>query len=71
MFRFANPDFLYLLFLIPVVILFYIYTILRKRKALKAYGNPALLSELMPEVSYKRQHLKFWILLAGLIIRRI
>ncbi|MCD7975703.1 MAG: VWA domain-containing protein [Tannerellaceae bacterium] len=68
MFRFANPDFLYLLFLIPVVILFYIYTILRKRKALKAYGNPALLSELMPEVSYKRQHLKFWILLAALTV---
>ncbi|MCD7914111.1 MAG: VWA domain-containing protein [Tannerellaceae bacterium] len=66
MFRFANPDFLYLLFLLPVVVVFYMYTILQKRKAIRKYGNPALLSELMPEVSYKRQHLKFWLLLAAM-----
>lgn len=66
MFRFANPDFLYLLFLLPVVVVFYMYTILQKRKAIRKYGNPTLLSELMPEVSYKRQHLKFWLLLAAM-----
>ncbi|MCC8096798.1 MAG: VWA domain-containing protein [Tannerellaceae bacterium] len=66
MFRFANLDFLYLLFLLPVVVVFYMYTILQKRKAIRKYGNPALLSELMPEVSYKRQHLKFWLLLAAM-----
>ncbi len=59
MFRFAHPDFLYLLFLLPVLVAFYVYAIVLKKKAIKKYGNPELLAELMPEVSPKRQHLKF------------
>lgn len=59
MFRFAHPEFLYLLFVLPVLVLYYVYTSLQKRKAIKRYGNPQLLAELMPDVSVKRQHLKF------------
>ena len=62
MFRFAHPDFLYLLFILPVLIAFYVYAMILKKKAIKKYGNPELLAELMPEVSPKRQHLKFWLL---------
>ena len=62
MFRFAHPDFLYLLFLVPALVVFYLYACLAKRRAIKRYGNPLLLAELMPEVSPKRQHLKFWLL---------
>ena len=69
MFRFAHPDFLYLLFLLPVLVAFYVYAIVLKKKAIKKYGNPELLAELMPEVSPKRQHLKFW-LLFGAITKR-
>ncbi|MDR0430667.1 MAG: VWA domain-containing protein [Tannerellaceae bacterium] len=68
MFRFANPDYLYLLFMLPVLIVFYIYSIIRKRKAIKKYGNPELLSELMPEVSPKRQQWKFWLLFGAITI---
>jgi Ca-activated chloride channel family protein len=68
MFRFANPDYLYLLLVLPVLVLFYIYAIIRKRKALKKYGNPELLAELMPEVSYKRQHWKFWLLFGAITV---
>ncbi|MDL2245358.1 BatA domain-containing protein, partial [Parabacteroides sp. OttesenSCG-928-J18] len=68
MFRFANPDYLYLLFILPVLIGFYIYSMTSKRKAIKRYGNPALLSELMPEVSPKRQHLKFWLSFSAIAI---
>ena len=50
MFRFAHPDFLYLLFLLPVLVVFYVYAIVLKKKAIKKYGNPELLTELMPEV---------------------
>ena len=49
MFRFAHPDFLYLLFLLPVLVAFYVYAIVLKKKAIKKYGNPELLAELMPE----------------------
>lgn len=66
MFRFANPDFLYLLFILPVLIAFYVYAIILKKKAIKKYGNPELLAELMPEVSPKRQHLKFWLLFGAI-----
>lgn len=66
MFRFANPDYLFLLVILPVLIAFYIYALVRKRKALKKIGNPEILAMLMPDVSPKRQHLKFWLLFAAL-----
>ncbi|MCD8194410.1 MAG: VWA domain-containing protein [Tannerellaceae bacterium] len=68
MFRFAHPEYLYLLFILPVLVVFYIYAIILKRKAIKKYGNPSLLAELMPEVSYKRQNLKFWMLFAAITV---
>lgn len=60
MFRFANPEFLYLLFILPVLLAVYVYAYLQKKKAIKRLGNPEILSQLMPEVSPKRQFLKFW-----------
>ena len=66
MFRFANPEFLYLLFILPAIIVFYIYSLIARKRALKKYGNPELLSELMPEVSEKRQSLKFWLLFCSI-----
>ena len=66
MFRFAHPEFLYLLFVLPALIAFYVYAIILKKKAIKKYGNPELLEELMPEVSPKRQHLKFWLLFGAI-----
>ncbi len=68
MFRFANPEYLYLLFILPCLVGFYIYSRVSKRKALRKYGNPELLSELMPEVSPKRQHLKFWLLFGAITL---
>ena len=40
MFRFAHPDFLYLLFILPFLVAFYVYVVIRKKKAIKRYGNP-------------------------------
>ncbi|WP_080904394.1 VWA domain-containing protein [Parabacteroides sp. Marseille-P3160] len=68
MFRFAHPEFLYLLFILPVLLLFYISAIIGKRKALKKYGNPEIVKQLMPEVSPKRQHLKFWLLTGAITL---
>ena len=68
MFRFANPEFLYLLLILPALIVFYIYAVIQKRRAVKRYGNPALLVELMPDVSPKRQHLKFWLSFAAIAL---
>ena len=66
MFRFAHPDYLFLLAILPVLIAFYIFALIRKRKALKKMGNPELIAQLMPDVSPKRQHLKFWLLFGAI-----
>lgn len=66
MFRFAHPEFLYLLFLLPALVLFYIYGAIAKNRAIKKFGNLKLLKELMPEASLKRQHLKFWLLFSAI-----
>lgn len=66
MFRFAHPEFLYLFLILPALVLFYIYALIWKRRAIKRYGNPSLLKALMPDRSPKRQHLKFGFLLAAI-----
>ncbi len=59
LFRFANPDYLYLLLLLPVMILLYVLNYYRKKKALLRMGDPGLVRRLMPESSVIRPALKF------------
>ena len=59
LFRFANPDYLYLLLLLPAVILLYIINLIRKKKALKRLGDINLVSRLVPEMSRIRPAIKF------------
>jgi Ca-activated chloride channel family protein len=59
LFRFANPDFLYLLLLLPAVILLYIINAIRKKKALRRLGDINLVSRLVPEMSRIRPAIKF------------
>lgn len=59
MFRFSNPEYLYLLLLIPAIILLFLVINIRQRKRLKAFGDPALLAQLMPDFSHRRPPLKF------------
>jgi Ca-activated chloride channel family protein len=59
LFRFANPDFLYLLLLLPVMILLYLINTIRKNRALKRLGNIQLVGTLVPEMSRVRPLVKF------------
>jgi Ca-activated chloride channel family protein len=59
LFRFANPDLLYLLLLLPVMILLYILNELRKNRSLKRLGNIDLVARLVPEMSKIRPAIKF------------
>src|SRR5450759_1635842 len=59
LFRFAHPDFLYLLLLLPAVILLFILNEIRKRNALKRLGDVTLVSGLVPEMSGIRPVIKF------------
>lgn len=59
MFRFASPEYLFLLILIPILIGIFIFNIYQKRKNTRLFGHPELLKQLMPNVSYRRPPFKF------------
>ena len=51
MFRFANPEYLYLLLLLPVVWVLYFYGVWRNRRNMARMGRADVLGGLMPDVS--------------------
>jgi Ca-activated chloride channel family protein len=59
LFRFANPDFLYLLLLLPVLVILWILNEMRKKRALKRLGESELVSKILPELSGTRPWIKF------------
>jgi len=69
-FRFAHQEFLWLLAILPVMIAVYLWYVWSKQKALKKFGDPALLKELIPDASMARIHIKFIVILlsVGLLI---
>lgn len=54
MFRFSNPEYLYFLVILPILLVVEWMMHLRQRKRLRAFGNPVLLAQLMPDVSLRR-----------------
>lgn len=66
MFRFQEPAYLYLLLLLPLLAALFFYNIYKRKKAIKTFGDPDLLADLMPTVSAFRPNLKFWILFASI-----
>jgi Ca-activated chloride channel homolog len=67
LFRFANPDYLYLLLMLPVMVLLYIVNEIRKRRARKRLGDARLISSLMPELSDTRSVIKFVLMLSAVL----
>ena len=68
MFRFGEPIYLYLLLIIPLLVVFYVYTNYRRRKKLRQYGDPELMAHLMPNVSKYRPDVKFWLVTIALVM---
>ncbi len=66
MFKFANPNALFLYLLLLFLVGVFLYAGNRRKRALRQYGDPALLTPLMPEVSNYRPQLKFWITFVAL-----
>ena len=68
MFRFADPNFLYLLILLPFLVALYLYSNYHRRQNIRKYGDPALLKGLMPTISKYRPDIKFWLTFAALTL---
>ncbi len=66
LFRFANPDYLYLLLLLPVLAALFVINEFRRRKSLKKLGESVLIERLMPEMSGVRPVVKFIFLLTAI-----
>ncbi|PLX10341.1 MAG: hypothetical protein C0597_16905 [Marinilabiliales bacterium] len=59
MFRFGNPEYLYLLLLLPVLVLLFVLGQYQKKKALIKFGDLSVIEQLMPFVSKSKPILKF------------
>lgn len=66
MFRFENPEYLYLFVAMPFLVALYIYLNIRKRNDVKKLGVLSTVKKMMPELSLKRSYLKFWLIFAAL-----
>lgn len=68
MFSFANPEYLYLLILIPVIFGLFLLSRMIRAKNIRKYGNPALLEAQMPDVSKYKPWIKISIQLIALAL---
>ena len=68
MLRFEDPIYLWLLWLIPLLALVRLFVWRRRKGKLKKFGDPALVKDLMPDVSKYRPAVKFWLLNAALAV---
>ncbi len=66
MFRFANPEYLYLLLLIPLLFLLFLAVGMQRKRRLARFGNPEIMALLTPDVSKWRPRLKSLLLLSAL-----
>ena len=66
MFRFENPEYLYLFIAMPFLVALYIWLNIRKRKDVHKMGVLSMLKRMMPDLSLGRSYTKFWIIFAAL-----
>lgn len=68
MFRFATPEYLYLLALIPVLAVIYVLAARNRRKRLERFGKASTMTGLMPDASPKRARNKFIVYLLAVTL---
>jgi Ca-activated chloride channel homolog len=68
MFHIANPEYLFAMIIIPILVVLFILTQRKKRKSLADFGESHVISHLMPLVSKRRPVLKFAIILTSLAL---
>ena len=68
MFHFANPEYLYLLILIPIFVIIFIINVRLKRKSLEKFGENQVIKGLMPLASKRRPMFKFILMILALAL---
>lgn len=67
MFRFENPEYLWLVSIVIILALIYIVQYFKRKSSLRKFGDPILLYQLMPDVSRWRGLIKFLLLELSLV----
>ncbi len=65
MLRFANTYLLWALLLVPLLVIIFIWIRRWKKKAMATFGDKAITSRIMPQVSFSRPTLKFVFFIVG------
>ena len=65
MFRFASPEYLYLLILVPMLLVMHLYDLRRRKKKMERMGDRRLVRQMSPDYSGKRRDLKYILLTAA------
>lgn len=68
MFRFAKPEYLYLLALVPVLVIGFVFFFNKTYKQLGNFVSSKMLSVIAPEISRKKIFLKFGLILLTIIL---
>lgn len=68
MFRFAQPEYLLLLILVPLLIGLFVWNTIRHKRKLRQFGSMELLVQFMPNVSTVRPQVKFYMQMAALVL---
>lgn len=68
MFRFGHPEFLFLLILLPILIGVFVYYEVQHKRNLRRFGDLELISQFMPNISYKRPWVKMLIQMTALLL---
>ncbi len=68
MFRFAEPQYLYLLLLVPALIVLFLLYLKEKRKRMERFGDTELLQRMTPFASPKRVRNKFILILLAVLM---
>ena len=68
MFRFAQPEYLYLLLIVPLRVILFVWNTVRRKRKLQSFGDPELLTQYMPNVSLVRPQFKFYLQIVALIL---
>lgn len=68
MFKFASPSYLFLLVALLALLVLFVASNIRRRRALRRYGEEELVRHLMPDASDARFNLKFWFTFAALFM---
>ncbi|MBO7606755.1 MAG: VWA domain-containing protein [Paludibacteraceae bacterium] len=67
LFKFANPDILLLLFIVPAFIIGFIVTRILRTKNIKKFGESNLMKDLMPGASSGKEITKFCLMMLALV----